>query len=72
METMGSGEAKTHLPRLLDRVAQGEAITITRQGVPIARLVPIEEQPKPEIQQVIEEIVAFRKQHPLNGLPLEE
>jgi prevent-host-death family protein len=64
METMGSGEAKTHLPRLLDRVAQGEAITITRQGVPIARLVPVEEQPKPEIQQVIEEIVAFRNNIP--------
>jgi prevent-host-death family protein len=64
METMGSGEAKTHLPRLLDRVAQGEAIIITRQGVPIARLVPVEEQPKPEIQQVIEEIVAFRSRIP--------
>ena len=64
METMGSGEAKTHLPRLLDRVERGETFTITRQGVPIARLVPIEEQPKPEIQQVIEEIVAFRSSLP--------
>ena len=40
METVGAYEAKTHLPRLLDRVARGEEIRITRNGRPIARLVP--------------------------------
>jgi prevent-host-death family protein len=35
-------EAKTHLSRLLQRVAGGEEITIARAGVPVARLVPIE------------------------------
>ena len=35
-------QAKTHLSRLLQRVAGGEEITIARAGVPIARLVPIE------------------------------
>jgi prevent-host-death family protein len=34
--------AKTHLSRLLQRVAAGEEITIARSGVPVARLVPIE------------------------------
>jgi prevent-host-death family protein len=34
--------AKTHLSRLLQRVAGGEEITIARAGVPIARLVPLE------------------------------
>lgn len=33
-------EAKTHLSRLLQRVAQGEEVTIARAGVPVARLVP--------------------------------
>ena len=33
-------EAKTHLSRLLRRVAAGEEITIANRGVPIARLVP--------------------------------
>ena len=43
METsVGSFEAKTHLPRLLKRVAKGERITITRRGVPVAVLVPPE------------------------------
>lgn len=37
---MGAYEAKTHLPRLLEAVAGGEIITITRHGVPIAELRP--------------------------------
>lgn len=42
-------EAKTHLSRLLLRVAAGEKIVITRAGKPIARLVPLE----PKTQRVI-------------------
>jgi prevent-host-death family protein len=41
METVGSFEAKTHLAALLDRVAKGERITITRHGIPAAILVPV-------------------------------
>ncbi len=33
-------EAKTHLSRLLARVAAGEEIILARAGKPIARLVP--------------------------------
>lgn len=33
-------DAKTHLSRLLARAEQGEEITITRHGRPVARLVP--------------------------------
>ena len=40
METVGAFEAKTHLSQLLDRVEQGETITITRHGEPAALLVP--------------------------------
>ena len=32
-------EAKTHLSRLLQRVAQGEEVTIARAGVPVAKLI---------------------------------
>jgi prevent-host-death family protein len=39
-------EAKTHLSRLLDRVSQGEEIVIARAGRPVARLVPVSEQPE--------------------------
>ncbi len=35
-------EAKTHFSRLLQKVAAGEEVTIARDGVPVARLVPVE------------------------------
>lgn len=38
-------EAKTHLSRLLERVAHGEEIVIGRAGKPIARLVPYVREP---------------------------
>ena len=43
MENIGAYEAKTHLPRLLERVVRGESLTITRHGRPVARLVPVED-----------------------------
>ncbi|MGQ0733866.1 MAG: type II toxin-antitoxin system Phd/YefM family antitoxin [Acidobacteriota bacterium] len=39
--TVNIHEAKTHLSRLLERVAHGEDIIIAKAGTPIARLVPI-------------------------------
>jgi prevent-host-death family protein len=35
-------EAKTHLSRLLAKVAEGEEVVIARSGEPVARIVPIE------------------------------
>ncbi len=61
MESVGSYEAKTHLPALLDRVAQGEEFTITRHGVPVARLVPPSATKKPDVQATIREILESRK-----------
>jgi len=40
-------EAKTHLSRLLRRVASGEEIVISRAGKPVARLVAVAEPPRP-------------------------
>ena len=41
--TVSVHEAKTHLSRLLQQIAAGEDVIITRSGQPVARLVPIEE-----------------------------
>ncbi len=41
MAQVGIHEAKTHLSRLLRRVAAGEVIVIAKGGTPLARLVPI-------------------------------
>ncbi len=40
MAEIGAFEAKNKLSWLLDRVEQGEEITITRHGRPVARMVP--------------------------------
>ena len=67
METVGSFEAKTHLPQLLERVAKGEEIIITKHGKPVARLVPVTNaKPKPDVRQVIDELKAFSKGNTLD------
>ena len=62
MDSVGAFEAKTHLSDLLDRVRQGETITITRHGIPAAMLVPVEEAgPKLTHKEVVEGMRALRK-----------
>jgi prevent-host-death family protein len=41
--TVGVYEAKAKLSELLDRVAAGEEVVITRRGVPVAQLAPVED-----------------------------
>jgi prevent-host-death family protein len=40
-KTYNVHEAKTHLSRLLERVADGDEVVIAKAGVPVARLVPV-------------------------------
>jgi prevent-host-death family protein len=62
MTSVGTFEAKTHLSSLLDRVARGERITITRHGVPAAVLIPVTEvAPKLSHQEVVEGMRELRK-----------
>ena len=72
MRSIGAYEAKTHLPRLLDEVAKGERITITKHGTPVAILVP----PGPGVVEDAVAVMAwmreFRKEHPLDGVTIRE
>ena len=43
MQTVNIHEAKTHLSRLLERVAAGEEIVIAKAGRPVARLIAFRE-----------------------------
>ncbi len=47
MDTVNIHEAKTHLSRLLERIARGEEIVIAKAGKPLARLVPYREHRSP-------------------------
>jgi prevent-host-death family protein len=72
METVGSYEAKTHLPNLLQRAARGEKITITKHGVPVAMLVPANATNKQNAKEVIEEIKRLRKGRRLRGVTIRQ
>ncbi|MGA7499382.1 MAG: type II toxin-antitoxin system prevent-host-death family antitoxin [Isosphaeraceae bacterium] len=63
MKSVGTYEAKTHLPRLLSQVEKGESITITKRGKPIAKLVPADAAEQKDVKQVIEEMLNYRDQH---------
>lgn len=70
MRSVGSYEAKTHLPRLLSQVEKGETITITKRGRPIAVLSPAKPRRERDVKAVIEEFREYSKQHALTRGPL--
>lgn len=72
MKKVGAYEAKTHLPELLEKVAKGEHITITRHGAPVGVLIPASPERKKPVSLVIEEIRKFRRKHKLAGISLAE
>jgi prevent-host-death family protein len=61
MTTVGAYDAKTHLPQLLERVARGEKILITRHGEAVAMLVPAQAEKKPDVRAVLRQMRALRK-----------
>ena len=73
MREIGAFEAKNKLGTLLDWVAGGEEVVITRRGKAIARLVPAEagiDQAK--AQRAVEGILATRRGVTLGGLKLKD
>ena len=72
METVGAYEAKTHLPKLLERVLKGERIIITKHGVPVAVLQPHEPEKNLDTKSVIAELRQFRERHTLGKLSIRD
>lgn len=66
-------DAKMHLADLLDKVAQGAVITITRRGVPVAKLAPLgtKKTIRPA-SALCAELRSFREAHPLSGVTTRE
>ncbi len=73
MDSIGAYEAKTHLPRLLDEVAQGRSFLITKRGVPVARLVPLEQERLQNKRKAVEALKDYQRIAPsLGGLSIRE
>jgi len=71
MRQVSVGEARTHLSRLLRDVELGETVVITRNGRPLARLVPVTHGSF-TVQEAIEAIREFRRHHSLGGLKIKD
>ncbi len=72
MNRVGAYEAKTYLPKLLDRVKKGERITITKHGVPVAVLQPFDAEKSVDVKTIISEIRTFREKHSLGEHSLKD
>lgn len=72
MATVSAYETKTHLAELLRRVQRGESITITKHGMPVARLVPVEGPRKPDVAETIAAIKELRRGLTLGGTSIRE
>jgi prevent-host-death family protein len=79
MRTVSMQEARASWSRILEEVAQGETITITKHGEPIAelrppQLRPLTDRPRPDPKQAVAALRAFREREKvtLNGLSIRE
>lgn len=72
MRTVGAEEAKTHLSRLIDEVTRGQEVAITKNGTPVALLVPVSSTQKPDVREVIRQLRELRRGITLGSLSLRE
>lgn len=61
MASISAFEAKTRFGELLDRVARGEEIVITRHDKPVARIVPEGRRSRDEVARVMDGLAALRQ-----------
>jgi prevent-host-death family protein len=71
---VGAFEAKTKLSSLLDRVEQGEEVTITRHGKPVARLIPAEtdEEKQKRRMRAVAGLKSLREEFKGRGITVDE
>ena len=72
MEIIGSFEAKTHWSALLNKVALGQEIIITKRGKPVARIIPEATHQSQTVHEAIKRIKQLRKTTTLNKLDWKE
>ncbi len=62
MRFIGASEARTHFSCLLDAAERGEVSTITRQGRPVARLMPPVPADRTRAERAVRNIRALRQE----------
>ena len=61
MATVTALEAKTRFGKLLERVARGEEIVITRHDKPVARLIPEGRRKLSRVQQAVNDLRGIQR-----------
>jgi prevent-host-death family protein len=72
MTDIGAYDAKTHLPKLLERVEKGERFVITRHGKPVAELIPVATRDTAGIARAIADVRAVRGRLARRGVRLRD
>ena len=57
MITVGAFEAKTHFSMLLERVAGGEEVVITKHGKPVARMIAAATRDQADVDDAVEQLI---------------
>ena len=69
MKTVGVFEAKTHFSALIEEARAGARITITKNGEPVAQIVPVAE-PRSKASKAMRRILSTRAS--LGGMTIRE
>lgn len=72
MREIGAYEAKTHLPKFLERVQNGERFVITKHGRPVAELVPAGRRDMKRVQRAVEDLRSLRDELSRRGVRLRD
>ena len=70
--SVGAFAAKNTFSELLERVARGAEITITKRNRPIARLVPAATSSVKERRKAVAALAAMRRRYSLRGVSIKE
>jgi prevent-host-death family protein len=61
MTAIGVYDAKTQLPKLLERVSRGERFLITKHGRPVAQLVPAAADAAPSVKEIVQRMQEWQE-----------
>ena len=70
--SVGAYEAKTHWSGLLDEVAGGQSVAITKNGLLVALVIPPTMAKVYDVKKSVEEFRKYRKNITLGGLSIRE
>jgi len=60
-QLIGAFEAKTHFSRILEKTRQGEDFIVTKRGMPVAKIIPFQQEPEMTFKEAVKQLTEMRK-----------